>query len=79
MSKRNKNYPDVLSDITKDYIKTLKREITRMRTLVDQLKNKQKEILDQLYSARSQRDEYYQMTKQLKKRISELEEQDEGF
>lgn len=79
MTKRNKNYPDVLSDITKDYIKTLKREITRMRTLVDQLKNKQKEILDQLYSARSQRDEYYQMTKQLKKRISELEEQDEGF
>ncbi|WP_105300945.1 hypothetical protein [Anaerococcus marasmi] len=79
MTKRNKNYPDVLSDITKDYIKTLKREITRMRTLVDQLKNKQKEILDQLYSARSQTDEYYQMTKQLKKRISELEEQDEGF
>lgn len=79
MTKRNKNYPDVLSDITKDYIKTLKREITRLRKSVDQLKNKQKEILDQLYSARSQRDEYYQMTKQLKKRISELEEQDEGF
>lgn len=79
MSKRNKNYADVLSDVTKDYIKTLKREITRLRKSVDQLKNKQKEILDQLYSARSQRDEYYQMTKQLKKRISELEEQDEGF
>lgn len=44
MTKRNKNYPDVLSDITKDYIKTLKREITRMRTLVDQLKNKQKKF-----------------------------------
>ena len=79
MSKRNKNYADVLSDVAKDYIETLKHEITRLRKLVDQLKNKQKEILDQLYSARSQRDEYYQMTKQLKKKISELEKQDEGF
>lgn len=79
MNKRNKNYPDVLGDITKDYIETLKSEITRLRVEKAQLINKQHEILDQLYSAREQRDKYYQMTEKLEKKISVLEEQDEGF
>lgn len=79
MSKRNKNYADVLSDVTKDYIETLKHEITRLRVSKAQLINKQHEILDQLNSARSQRDEYYEMKEKYKKRISELEKQDEGF
>lgn len=79
MSKRNKNYSDVLSDVTKDYIETLKHEITRLRVSEAQLINKQNEILGQLHSARSQRDKYYQMTEKLEKRIPELEEQNEGF
>lgn len=79
MSKRNKNYSDVLSDVTKDYIETLKHEITRLRVSKTQLINKQNEILGQLYSARSQRDKYYQMTEKLEKKISELEKQNEGF
>lgn len=79
MSKRNKNYPDVLSDITKDYIETLKNEITRLRVSEAQLINKQKEILGQLDLAREQRTKYYQMTEKLEKKISELEERNEGF
>ena len=79
MNKRNKNYADVLSDVTKDYIETLKTEITRLRVEKAQLINKQHEILGQLDSARSQRDKYYQMTEKLEKKISELEEQNEGF
>lgn len=79
MSKRNKNYPDVLGDITKDYIETLKNEITRLRVEKAQLINKQHEILGQLDLARDQRNKYYQMTEKLEKRISELEKQEEGF
>ena len=79
MSKRNKNYADVLSDLTIDYIETLKNEITRLRVEKAQLINKQHEILAQLDLARSQRDKYYQMTEKLEKKISELEEQNEGF
>ena len=79
MSKRNKNYPDVLSDITKDYIETLKNEITRLRVEKAQLINKQNEILGQLDLAREQRSKYYQMTEKLEKKISVLEEQNEGF
>ena len=79
MSKRNKNYPDVLSDITKDYIETLKNEITRLRVEKAQLINKQNEILGQLDLAREQRNKYYQMTEKLEKKISVLEEQNEGF
>ena len=79
MSKRNKNYPDVLGDITKDYIETLKNEITRLRVEKAQLINKQHEILGQLDLAREQRDKYYQMTEKLEKKISELEKQEEGF
>lgn len=79
MSKRNKNYADVLSEITKDYIETLKSEITRLRVEKAQLINKQNEILAQLDLAREQRDKYYQMTEKLEKKISELKEQNEGF
>lgn len=79
MSKRNKNYADVLSDLTKDYIETLKNEITRLRVEKAQLINKQHEILGQLDLARDQRNKYYQMTEKLEKRISELEKQEEGF
>lgn len=79
MSKRNKNYADVLSDLTKDYIETLKNEITRLRVEKSQLINKQHEILGQLDLARDQRNKYYQMTEKLEKRISELEKQEEGF
>lgn len=79
MNKRNKNYPDVLSDITKDYIETLKNEITRLRVEKAQLINKQHEILGQLDLAREQRNKYYQMTEKLEKKISVLEEQEEGF
>ena len=75
MSKRNKNYPDVLGNITKDYIETLKNEITRLRVEKAQLINKQHEILRQLDLARNQRDKYYQMTEKLEKKISVLEEQ----
>ena len=79
MSKKNKNYADVLSDVTKDYIETLKSEITRLRVLKAQLINKQNEILAQLDLAREQRDKYYQMTEKLEKRISVLEDQNEGL
>lgn len=79
MNKRNKNYADVLSDVTKDYIETLKNEITRLRVENAQLINKQHEILGQLDSAREQRNKYYQMTEKLGKKISELEEQNEGI
>lgn len=79
MNKRNKNYADVLSDVTKDYIETLKREITRLRVEKAQLINKQHEILGQLDLAREQRDKYYQMTEKLEKKLSVLEKQDEGF
>lgn len=79
MSKRNKNYSDVLSDITKDYIETLKNEITRLRVENAHLINKQNEILGQLESAREQRNKYYQMTEKLERKISVLEEQNEGF
>lgn len=79
MSKRNKNYADVLSDVTKDYIETLKTEITRLRVEKAQLINKQHEILGELDLARDQRNKYYQMTEKLEKRISELEKQEEGF
>ncbi|MBZ2385782.1 hypothetical protein K8P03_11075 [Anaerococcus murdochii] len=79
MSKRNKNYADILSDLTKDYIETLKNEITRLRVEKAQLINKQHEILGQLDLARDQRNKYYQMTEKLEKRISELEKQEEGF
>lgn len=79
MNKRNKNYPDVLGDITKDYIETLKSEITRLRVEKAQLINKQHEILGQLDLAREQRDKYYQMTEKLEKKISELKEQNEGL
>lgn len=79
MNKRNKNYPDVLGDITKDYIETLKNEITRLRVEKAQLINKQHEILGQLDLAREQRNKYYQMTEKLEKKISVLEEQEEGF
>ena len=79
MSNRNKNYADVLSDITKDYIETLKSEITRLRVEKVQLINKQHEILGQLDLAREQRDKYYQMTEKLEKKISVLEEQNEGL
>lgn len=79
MNKRNKNYADVLSDVTKDYIETLKTEITRLRVEKAQLINKQHEILGQLDLARDQRNKYYQMTEKLEKRISELEKQEEGF
>lgn len=79
MSNRNKNYADVLSDITKDYIETLKSEITRLRVEKSQLINKQHEILGQLDLAREQRDKYYQMTEKLEKKISVLEEQNEGL
>lgn len=79
MSNRNKNYADVLSDITKDYIETLKSEITRLRVENAQLINKQHEILGQLDLAREQRDKYYQMTEKLEKKISVLEEQNEGL
>ena len=75
MSKRNKKYPDVLGDITKDYIETLKNEITRLRVEKAQLINRQQEILGQLDLAREQRDKYYQMTEKLEKKISVLEEQ----
>lgn len=79
MNKKNKNYADVLSDVTKDYIETLKNEITRLRVENAQLINKQHEILGQLDSAREQRNKYYQMTEKLGKKISELEEQNEGI
>ncbi|MCW6701554.1 hypothetical protein NH288_05580 [Anaerococcus sp. NML200537] len=79
MNKRNKNYADVLSDITKDYIETLKNEITRLRVEKAQLINKQHEILGQLDLAREQRDKYYQMTDKLEKKISVLEKPDEAF
>ena len=79
MNKRNKNYPDVLGDITKDYIETLKNAITRLRVEKAQLINKQHEILGQLDLAREQRNKYYQMTEKLEKKISVLEEQEEGF
>lgn len=79
MSNRNKNYADVLSDIAKDYIETLKSEITRLRVEKAQLINKQHEILGQLDLAREQRDKYYQMTEKLEKKISVLEEQNEGL
>lgn len=79
MNKRNKNYTDVLSDITKDYIETLKNEITRLRVEKAQLINKQHEILGQLDLAREQRDKYYQMTDKLEKKISVLEKPDEAF
>lgn len=79
MSKRNKNYLDVLSDLTKDYIETLKNEITMLRVEKAQLINKQNEILGQLDLAREQRTKYYQMTEKLEKKISELEERNEGF
>lgn len=79
MNKRNKNYADVLGDITKDYIETLKNEITRLRVEKAQLINKQHEILGQLDVAREQRNKYYQMTEKLEKKISVLEEQEEGF
>lgn len=79
MNKRNKNYADVLSDVTKDYIETLKNEITRLRAENAQLINKQHEILGQLDLAREQRNKYYQMTEKLEKKISVLEEQEEGF
>ena len=79
MSKRNKKYPDVLSDITKDYIETLKNEITRLRVEKAQLINKQNEILGQLDLAREQSNKYYQMTDKLEKKILVLEEQNEGF
>lgn len=79
MNKSNKNYADVLSDVTKDYIETLKNEITRLRVEKAQLINKQHEILGQLDLAREQRSKYYQMTEKLEKKISELEEQNEGF
>lgn len=79
MSNRNKNCADVLSDITKDYIETLKSEITRLRVEKVQLINKQHEILGQLDLAREQRDKYYQMTEKLEKKISVLEEQNEGL
>lgn len=79
MNKRNKNYADVLSDVTKDYIETLKSEITRLRVEKAQLINKQHEILGQLDVAREQRNKYYQMTEKLEKKISELEEQNEGI
>lgn len=79
MSNRNKNCADVLSDIAKDYIETLKSEITRLRVEKAQLINKQHEILEQLDLAREQRDKYYQMTEKLEKKISVLEEQNEGL
>ena len=79
MSNRNKNYADVLSDITKDYIETLKSEITRLRVEKAQFINKQHEILGQLDLAREQRDKYYQMTEKLEKKISVLEEQNESL
>lgn len=79
MNKRNKNYADVLSDITKDYIETLKNEITRLRVEKAQLINKQHEILGQLDLAREQRDKYYQMTDKLEKKLSVLEKPDEAF
>lgn len=79
MSKRNKNYADVLSEITKDYIETLKNDITRLRVEKAQLINKQNEILAQLDLAREQRDKYYQMTEKLEKKISVLEEQNEDL
>ena len=75
MSKRNKNYPHVLSDITKHYIETLKNEIARLIVEKAQLINRQHEILGQLDLAREQRDKYYQMTEKLEKKISVLEEQ----
>lgn len=79
MSNRNKNYADILSDITKDYIETLKNEITRLRVEKAQLINKQNEILAQLDLAREQRDKYYQIAEKLEKKISVLEEQNEGL
>lgn len=78
-NKQNKNYISVMEEINKDYIATLKAEIKRMRKIEKKLKAKQYETLCQLNSARYERDDYYGEVKELKRKISELERQNEGF
>ncbi|WP_308748458.1 DUF2968 domain-containing protein [uncultured Anaerococcus sp.] len=78
-NKQNKNYPSVMGEITKDYIATLKAEIKRMRKKEKKLKSKQYDTLCQLNSIRYERDNYYGEIKELKRKIGQLERQNEGF
>lgn len=78
-NKQNKIYPSVIGEVIKDYIATLKDEIKRMRKIEKKLKAKQHETLCQLNSARYERDNYCEEVKELKRKISELERQNEGF
>ena len=39
MSKKNKNYPDVLGDIVRDYTKTLKYEIKQLKIRIRDLEH----------------------------------------
>ena len=56
MSKRNKNYPDVLGDIVRDYTKTLKHEIKQLRIRIRDLEHCNFLMEEELNRVKKERD-----------------------
>ena len=56
MSKRNKNYPDVLGDIVRDYTKTLKHEIGQLRIRIRDLEHCNFLMEEELNRVKKERD-----------------------
>ena len=56
MSKRNKNYPDVLGDIVRDYTKNLKHEIKQLRIRIRDLEHCNFLMEEELNRVKKERD-----------------------
>lgn len=56
MNKRNKNYPDVLGDIVRDYTKTLKHEIKQLRIRIRDLEHCNFLMEEELNRVKKERD-----------------------
>lgn len=73
MSKRNKNYPDVLGEIVKDYTKTLKHEIKQLRIRIGDLKHYNSLMEEELEKTQRERDILKSKNEELWIRLSKFQ------
>ena len=73
MSKRNKNYPDVLGDIIRDYTKTLKHEIKQLRIRIGDLKHYNSLMEEELEKTQRERNILKSKNEELWSRLSKFQ------
>ena len=73
MNKRNKNYPDVLGEIVKDYTKTLKHEIKQLRIRIGELKHYNSLMEEELEKVQKERNNLQAKNGELFRRLSEFQ------